>query len=167
MNLTGHSFRLPLGEPGDITQDSFASTHAGLNLNLNRDKELNPAEDTLRSRSASDQGKRSHRNLLQVKRVQAQEAQQVNVPTTTAKQTQVEKLQKAPMAIYDVTAGQAMEEEGYGYWRSKYVLDPYFPTQKKEGKQLLNQHSSEHQLLTERTLMKNNSDSHDIGVKGI
>ena len=44
--------------------------------------------------------------MLQVKRVPTLEAQQVNVPTTTAKQTQVEKLQKAPMAIYDVFAGQ-------------------------------------------------------------
>ena len=98
-------------------------------------------EETLRSRSASDQNKRSRRNSIQVgSQAEGTEAQQVKVPTTTAKQTQVLNLQKAPMAIYDVTAGQVMEEEGYGYWRSKYVLDPYFPTKKKVGPRLVNQH---------------------------
>ena len=58
------------------------------------------------------------------------------MPTTTAKVAHIDKLQRAPMAIYDVTAGQAMEEEGYGYWRSKYVLDPYYPTKKKVGTRL-------------------------------
>ena len=56
------------------------------------------------------------------------------MPTTISKDERLSQLARLPVSVYDMTGGQAREENGYGYNRSLFVIDdkvPVLPNPKK------------------------------------